>query len=120
MLMCLAGAHNRSSNSPLCKQCGPLLGLIEEISELEGGSEHKASLGDELRVTCASDDELSTVDGNEGTMGRSLRPEAPVFVPRAKYDEISEETEGSEAGTISVETDRLIGLLTKQAHLSVP
>jgi len=42
-------------------------------------------------------------------VGRSLRPEAPFFVPRIKYEEIAEETEGREAGTISVEMDRLIG-----------
>ena len=44
----------------------------------------------------------------KGTVGRSLRLEAPIFVPRVKYDEIEEESKGREAGIISVETDRLI------------
>jgi len=100
---------NRNLNSLMCKQRGPLLQPIEEISELEGESEDKTSVRDELGIACTFADKLSRVVGRTGTAERSLRLEAPIFVPQVKYDEIVEETGGCEAETISVEMDRLMG-----------
>jgi len=104
---------NWNSNSPLCKQCGPLL---EPTDESKKEIESKTGLGNELGIACVLEDELSGESKAKATVGRSLRPEAPIFVLRIKYEEIAEENEGREAGTISVETDQL----TKRAHLSVP
>jgi len=64
--------YNRNLDSLMCKQCGPMLEPIVEISELEGQSEGKASVGDELGIACTLVDKLSGVDGRTGTAERSL------------------------------------------------
>jgi len=93
----------------MCKQCGPLLEPIEERSEVKEVSEDKEGLDEEVGVACARSDQLNEVRGASKLVG-SLRPEAPIFVPRVKFDGEAEVSEGHEPGTISVETDRLMGI----------
>ena len=54
---------NRNSNSPLCKQCGPLL---EPIDESEEENESKAGLGNELEIACVSESEISEENEDKG------------------------------------------------------
>jgi len=91
---------NRKLDSPLCKQCGPLLDPIDETGEEE--SETQVS-PDNL------ENEVRRVDEEIGVVGTTLRAEAPVFLPQVKYEETAEESKGREAGTISGEVDQRIG-----------
>lgn len=107
---------SRDLNSPLCKQCGPLLDPIDESEEDEQEVEEESEMQEESSNSeqevkggsDSSENDSKSADEEAAVVETMLRAEAPIFVPRVKSEEMWREREGCEVEHISGEMDRLI------------